>query len=76
MGRLLALRVRCVRCVDQNGLDGARRDGAHHTLALFLVGPWVVGERLLTVHGEDVRREKRALRVSLAFVEIDDKPHQ
>ena len=32
--------------------------------------------RLVAVHGEDVGCEERALRVPLAAVEIDDKPHQ
>lgn len=54
------------------GQDAAARK---HPLSRGFVGIGVVGERFFTDEPQDVGRQWDALRVALAFVEIDDQPH-
>ena len=59
--------------VHQDRLHRAGCRGAHHPQAQRLVGVRVVPERLLTAQSEDLGREKDALGVSLAAIQVDDE---
>jgi hypothetical protein len=62
------------RALDGDGLNGARRSGAQHVLALSFVRLGVVPKRFLAVQLEHARRKETALRVGLTSIEVDDEP--
>ena len=67
--------ARLVRVVELDRLKGTRCSRPTNPLALRFVGVWIVRQGFVALDGEDIRGEKSALGVTLAFCEIDDEPH-
>jgi hypothetical protein len=61
--------------LDQDRLHRAGCSGAQDLQACGIVGVGVVHQRFLTVQFEDGGREKGALRVSQALIQINDNSH-
>jgi hypothetical protein len=60
---------------DDDRLHRAGGSGSQNSLALRIIGIWVIHERLFATELEHIRRERDALRVSEAPIQVDDNSH-
>jgi hypothetical protein len=65
----------CVQLVHDDCLYRARRRGSQNSQTLCIIRVGIEHERLFTAELEDIRRERDALCVAQALIQVNDNSH-